>query len=82
MNFFFSSNQVFSTFFSKFIAFAKFLLNKCEREFLHFPHCAHNFHTVHTAQKIFREINYYFYIIYFINDFDEISIATSDFPSN
>ena len=37
---FFSSNQLFSNFFSKTIAFTKFLRKKCEREFLQFPHCA------------------------------------------
>ena len=36
----FSSNQLFSNFFSKTIAFTKFLRKKCEREFLQFPHCA------------------------------------------
>ena len=35
-----SSNQLFSNFFSKTIAFTKFLRKKCEREFLQFPHCA------------------------------------------
>ena len=34
-----SSNQLFSKFFSKTIAFTKFLRKKCEREFLQFPHC-------------------------------------------
>ena len=34
-----SSNQLFSNVFSKTIAFTKFLRIKCEREFLHFPHC-------------------------------------------
>ena len=34
-----SSNQLFSDFFSKTIAFTKFLRKKCEREFLQFPHC-------------------------------------------
>ena len=33
-----SSNQLLSDFFSKFIAFTKFLGKKCEREFLQFPH--------------------------------------------
>ena len=33
-----SSNQLFSNFFSKTIAFTKFLRKKCEREFLQFPH--------------------------------------------
>ena len=38
-----SSNQLFSNFFSKTIAFTKFLRKKCEREFLQFPHCGeHN----------------------------------------
>ena len=35
-----SSNQLFSNFFSKTIAFTRFLRKKCEREFLQFPHCA------------------------------------------
>ena len=34
-----SSNQLFSNFFSKTIAFTKFLRKKCGREFLQFPHC-------------------------------------------
>ena len=34
-----SSNQLFSKFFGKTIAFTRFLLKKCEREFLQFPHC-------------------------------------------
>ena len=33
-----SSNQFFGNFFSKTIAFTKFLQKKCEREFLQFPH--------------------------------------------
>ena len=37
---FFSSNQLFNNFFSKTIAFKKFLWKKSEREFLQFPHCA------------------------------------------
>ena len=51
-NNFFSSNQLFSDFFSKTVAFTKFLPKKCEREFLQFPHCEcvrvnfRNFHTV------------------------------------
>ena len=36
---FFSSNQLFSSFFSRTINFTKFLWKKCEREFLQFPHC-------------------------------------------
>ena len=35
-----SSNQLFSNFISKSIAFTKFLQKKCERDFLQFPHCA------------------------------------------
>ena len=34
-----SSNKLFSHFFSKAIAFTKFLRKKCEREFLQFPLC-------------------------------------------
>ena len=34
-----SSNQLFGNFFSKCIAFTKFLLKKCKREFLQFPNC-------------------------------------------
>ena len=34
-----SSNQFFGNFFSKTIAFTKFLWKKCEREFLQFPYC-------------------------------------------
>ena len=37
-----SSNQLFSNFFSKTIAFTKFLRKKCDREFLQFPHCVKN----------------------------------------
>ena len=44
-----SSNQLFSNFFSKTIAFTKFLRKKCEREFLQFPHCDHNI--VHTVEN-------------------------------
>ena len=35
-----SWNHLFSTFFSKNVAFTKFLSKKCEREFPQFPHCA------------------------------------------
>ena len=36
-----SSNQlVFSDFFSKCVAFTKFLPKKCESKFMYFPHCA------------------------------------------
>ena len=38
---YFSSNQLFSSFFSKTIDLTKFLRKKSEREFLQFPHCAH-----------------------------------------
>ena len=34
-----SWNQVFSNYFSKYIAFTKFLSKKCESKFLQFPHC-------------------------------------------
>ena len=34
-----SSNQLFSNFYSKTIAFTEFLRKKCKREFLQFPHC-------------------------------------------
>ena len=36
---FFSWNQLFSNFFSKYVTFTKFFYKKCEREFLVFPHC-------------------------------------------
>ena len=56
----FSSNQLFSNFFSKAIAFTKFLRKKCEREFLEFLHCAvlklRNFSLTLFWQK-FRESN-------------------------
>ena len=54
----FSSNQLFGKFFSKTIAFTKFLLKKSEREFLQFPHCAvWNDKKFTLTEKIFREIN-------------------------
>ena len=60
-----SSNQLFSNFFSKTIAFTNFLRKKCEREFLQFPHCVMNVHIpefyVCTAMILlsqkFRQIN-------------------------
>ena len=50
-----SSNQLFSNFFSKTIAFTKFLRKKCEREFLQFPHCVKvNFRDFQTVEKYLR----------------------------
>ena len=39
-NFVKPTNYLFGNFFSKTIAFTKFLWKKCEREFLRFPYCA------------------------------------------
>ena len=37
---------LYSNFFSKTVAFTKFLLKKCEREFLQFPHCVWQYNYV------------------------------------
>ena len=54
---FFSSNQLFSSFFSRTINFTKFLWKKCEREFLQFPHCGKVLKNAITQKKKIREIN-------------------------
>ena len=51
-----SSNQLFSDFYSKTIAFTKSLRKECEREFLQFPHCVRK--TKKVSQKKFRQINF------------------------
>ena len=53
-----SSNQLFSNFFSKTIAFTKFLRKKCEREFLQFPHC------VAPTANFFRQIDLQIQILF------------------
>ena len=54
-----SSNQLFSNFFSKTIAFTKFLRQMCEREFLQFPHCGMwylRFKNFHEKSSLFYSV--------------------------
>ena len=43
----FSSNQLFSNFFSETIAFTRLFRKKCVRDFLQFPHCVSYYVTVY-----------------------------------
>ena len=53
------SNHLFSNFFSKNVAFAKFLPKMCESEFLKLPHSAvWKNERISLTKKIFRQINF------------------------
>ena len=62
-----SSNHLFSNFFSKTIAFTKFLRKKCEREFLQFPHYAmfidftQKYSYLHVLYRVYPYLSIWFY---------------------